>query len=61
MEEIQGFMLPTLRMEAFTRKPSGELYIREPLEEERFQLKLIPYFAWANRGVSEMTTWFLEK
>lgn len=61
MEEIQGFMLPTLRMEAFTRKPSGELYTREPLEEESFQLKLIPYFAWANRGVSEMTTWFLEK
>ena len=48
-------------MEAFCRKPMEALYTWEPGQEEEFRLKLIPYFAWANRGVTEMTTWFLEK
>ena len=25
---------------------------------QRVPLQLIPYFAWANRGVTEMTVWF---
>lgn len=61
MEEIAGFDLPVVRMEASCRKPFEGLYSQEPLEEERFMLKLIPYFAWTNRDVTEMTTWFLEK
>lgn len=36
------------------------LYAKRGGEEEEICLKLIPYFAWANRGESEMTTWFLE-
>lgn len=61
MEELGGFMLPVMDMEAFCRKPFEALYTQDPVEEENFRLRLIPYFAWANRGVSEMTTWFLEK
>lgn len=36
----------------------GELY-REarPAKRERIEAKLIPYFAWSNRGRSEMTVW----
>lgn len=61
MQRIGGFSLPVLSMEAFCRKPMEALYTWEPGQEEEFRLKLIPYFAWANRGVTEMTTWFLEK
>jgi DUF1680 family protein len=28
-----------------------------PLRREPFSLRLIPYYAWANRGVSYMTVW----
>jgi DUF1680 family protein len=37
---------------------SGQLYreVSAPTGRE-FDLKLIPYFAWANRGKSEMTVW----
>ncbi|MDP6775867.1 MAG: glycoside hydrolase family 127 protein, partial [Candidatus Latescibacteria bacterium] len=37
---------------------SGQLY-REaaPLEPETIRIKLIPYYAWNNRGVPEMTVW----
>lgn len=61
MEEIAGFAFPVIRMEASCRKPFEGLYSQDPLEEESFTLKLIPYFAWTNRDVTEMTTWFLEK
>ena len=37
---------------------SGRLYRRQAkVRPEKVTVKLIPYFAWANRGVSEMTVW----
>lgn len=34
----------------------------EALEyKEKIELKLIPYFAWANRGVGEMRVWIHER
>jgi uncharacterized protein len=37
---------------------AGELYRElKPAEPKSVELKLIPYFAWANRGKSEMTVW----
>jgi hypothetical protein len=37
---------------------SGRLYKPvEPTQGTPFELKLIPYFAWANRGTGEMTVW----
>lgn len=53
--------LVTLKTKGFVREKSQELYVDEPLEQTEIQVKLIPYFAWANRGVSSMKVWLLEK
>ncbi len=50
----------TISINAFRRKYSGwgeSLY--RPLESrmEKFRLKVVPYFAWANRKTGEMTVW----
>jgi DUF1680 family protein len=29
----------------------------EPTKPERIPVRLIPYYAWANRGISHMTVW----
>ena len=37
---------------------TGQLYRPlDPGQGEPVRLRLIPYFAWANRGISEMTVW----
>jgi len=37
---------------------SGQLYrLFRPTAEELIDVRLIPYYAWANRGVSHMTVW----
>lgn len=37
---------------------TGRLYRRMDLgDSRRFRVKLIPYYAWANRGQSQMTVW----
>jgi DUF1680 family protein len=37
---------------------SGKLYKKLNFKEaKKFSIKLIPYYAWANRGKSEMTVW----
>lgn len=58
-EEIAGQRMPILYKKALIRKGTEKLYLEQPLEIIETELKLIPYFAWTNRGVSEMTTWFL--
>jgi hypothetical protein len=30
-------------------------------EDRLVELKMIPYYAWANRGKGEMTVWIKEK
>lgn len=59
-ETIDGITVPVLVTDAVCRKPGDELYSCQEPEFEHVELKLIPYFARANRGISEMTTWFLE-
>ncbi len=59
---IDGLLdLPTVLVSARTRTVSEELWpFREELpetESEPFDLVLIPYFVWANRGVSTMRVW----
>lgn len=61
IEEIEGAVMPVLRAKGYIRKAIDELYTDAPIEEEEIELKLIPYFAWTNRGITEMTTWFLLK
>jgi DUF1680 family protein len=46
------------KVEAVSEEWSGELY-REltPTAARPVELRLIPYYAWGNRGRSEMTVW----
>ena len=49
----------TLEVPAERLRTSGALYSYEAPAAEKFTLKLIPYFAWANRGKGDMQVWFL--
>lgn len=57
--EIGGWQLPALTTDAKIRAVTDALYTDMPSQEETVSLRLIPYFAWANRGKNDMTTWFL--
>lgn len=61
MEQIEGVTVPVLYGEGFIRKQSETLYSQAEEELIRIPVRLIPYFTWANRKVTEMTTWFLKK
>lgn len=52
-------MLLEGRAESMADRPwSDELYReRKPLPSRPIDIKLIPYYAWGNRGTSEMTVW----
>ncbi|MBQ7957613.1 MAG: glycoside hydrolase family 127 protein [Clostridia bacterium] len=51
------FGLPVLEIKAFRRKSKKQLYYKKTDEKEEFTAKLIPYYAFANRGESEMLVW----
>ena len=55
------FLLPSLTTTGYRPVESEELYA--PAEEcyETFPLRLIPYYAFANRGTTEMHVWLLRK
>lgn len=56
------FLLPSLKISAYKQKESASLY--SPAAEDDYEpavLKLIPYYAFANRGETEMLVWFLRK
>lgn len=55
------FLLPSITACAYKEKDSSELYSVIGDDYEPFKLKLIPYYAFANRGESEMVVWFLRK
>lgn len=61
METICGKTMPMLYGQTVIRKDFQELYRLCSQDMEHVTLKLIPYFAWANRGVTEMNVWFLKK
>lgn len=48
---------PVLYMQASRRKPSEHLYQCKKDDRETFTARLIPYFAFANRGESDMIVW----
>lgn len=60
MDTICGRTVPVLYGLTTVRKDFQELYRAWHHEEQQVGLKLIPYFAWANRGVTEMNVWFLK-
>lgn len=61
LEEICGRQLPVLSGRVSVRKTFDVLYRTYRGEKESVALKLIPYFAWANRGISEMNVWFIKE
>lgn len=54
------FILPSLTMKAYIDKESEDLYYYDD-DLIEMDLKLIPYYAFANRGPSEMSVWILKK
>ena len=51
--------VPTLTVAAYRRKPRAALYAPLTDEREETVARLIPYYAFANRGESEMQVWHL--
>lgn len=58
-ELLGGVTVLEGKAELATARPWGNELYREikPAESKAVEIKLIPYFAWANRGKSEMTVW----
>lgn len=52
------FILPSLKVKALRPLADDRLYRVAGNDYEEFALKLIPYYAFANRGTSEMVVWF---
>ncbi|HHX11316.1 MAG TPA: glycoside hydrolase family 127 protein [Clostridiales bacterium] len=57
--KINEVKIPTITTQARVREEVDQLYYDTAASTHVVPLKLIPYFAWANRGVAEMNTWFL--
>ena len=55
------FMLPSIYASGYQLKESDSLYSFADDDFEKIQVKLIPYYAFANRGTTEMHVWLLEK
>ena len=55
------FLLPVLTTTAYRPKVNQQLYYEAGDDFETLSLKLIPYYAFANRGETEMQVWFLRK
>lgn len=53
----QPWGVPTLEIPASRRTAASALYRLRTRERETFSAKLIPYFAFANRGISDMQIW----
>lgn len=55
------FGLPVIDADAVVLESDGKLYVdalREPVSRRKTKLRLIPYYAFANRGESDMRVWF---
>lgn len=57
----EEFILPNLYAKAYREKECEELYTEIGDDYEEFKMKLIPYYAFANRGETEMNVWLLKK
>ena len=55
------FLLPILKTEAYLPFESDSLNNEAVDDNEKIPLTLIPYYAFANRGESEMQVWLLRK
>ncbi|MBQ6266178.1 MAG: glycoside hydrolase family 127 protein [Clostridia bacterium] len=48
---------PALEVNGFRELPAAALYTRYPPDRQPCRLRMIPYFAFANRGESDMQVW----
>ncbi len=55
------FILPALETTGYQEKESDMLYFEATDEYDRIPLKFIPYYAYANRGETELLVWILKK
>ena len=55
------FLLPVLKTTAYRPTENESLYYEAGDDYEEIPLTLIPYYAFANRGETEMIVWFLRK
>lgn len=61
-EAVPGpFLLPNLKTVAWRPKATDALYYEAGEDYEAVPLTLIPYYAFANRGETEMQVWLLRK
>jgi DUF1680 family protein len=57
---IEGSRVVTLQGEAKLQQPAnwqGGLYRPMNTQAKPVRIKMIPYYAWANRGKTDMTVW----
>lgn len=54
------FLLPNITTTAYVPKTNNSLYCKADSQMEKIDFKLIPYYAFANRGDSSMLVWFLK-
>ena len=57
---IGGASMTALETEAYVRGHNnwqGQLYRKANVKKEKKTIRFIPYYAWGNRGKSEMTVW----
>ncbi|MBE5787779.1 MAG: glycoside hydrolase family 127 protein [Clostridiales bacterium] len=63
--DILGITLPVLSIQGERKTPASTLNtLYTPYEKNTYEateVKMIPYFAWANRGENEMTVWLRQK
>ncbi len=59
--EKSEYLLPTLKTTAYQESESEILYRAAKDDYAPIELKLIPYYAFANRGTTPMQVWFLMK
>ncbi len=57
----ESYGLPTLKIKAYRRRKKQSLYFKKDDDKEEITATLIPYFAFANRGESEMLVWLQAK
>lgn len=55
------FLLPSLETVGYRPEESEQLYYTAKEGYEEIKLRFIPYYAFANRGETEMLIWILEK
>jgi DUF1680 family protein len=57
----RDFILPSIKTTAYKPVDTDALYFTADETFEEIPLTLIPYFAFANRGESDMLVWFVKK